>query len=101
FPARSCSSLSHVRFTPQQVSEQPPSSAFEAMRRDAARFLPAAAAIRHKGSLWEKKTLLRQNDDNDGRPILLHSAAGGSVLSVLGAKIDNVFDITDELLERL
>lgn len=107
FPAEGLHSLSHVRYTPHfawfagngrppepsaagkgggdpyrvlEAYEKP--SRFEHMRRDAARYLPALADCRHV----------------DSRPILLrrHEEAPG-VTTVLGSKIDNVFDVLQSL----
>ena len=47
-------------------------------------------------SLWEVKTVLPKNDEDDGRPILFVRDAGYPNLScVMGSKIDNVYDVLD------
>jgi hypothetical protein len=68
------------------------------MVRDAARYLPAISAARYEASLFEVKTLLGKNEVDDGRPILFHRDARlPQLCSVLGGKIDNIYDILDRL----
>lgn len=101
-------SLSHVRYTPHAAWEggsaradilaSPPRSRFAHMLQDAQRYLPALKGTTHEKSLWEIKTLLPQNELDDGRPFVFkrdHGLAG--LTCVLGGKIDNVFDLLDEL----
>jgi hypothetical protein len=64
------------------------------MIRDAQRYLPCLARAPVIGSLFEIKATLARHEDDDGRPVLIErSAAMPRVLSVLGAKIDNIYDI--------
>jgi hypothetical protein len=102
YPAVGLHSLTHVRFTPHssQVSavaadaEPPERSRAVAMQRDASRFLPALAQASLKGSLYELKAVLHRNEDDDGRPILIErSREHPGVWSVLGAKLDNIYDV--------
>jgi hypothetical protein len=66
------------------------------MIRDAQRYLPRIAAARYVESLWEVKTILPQSDANDSRPILYHrDTASPRVTVILGAKIDNIYDVCD------
>ena len=68
------------------------------MVRDAERYLPAMRATRYVDSLWEIKTLMPRSEQDDSRPILLRrSAEIPACLSVLGAKIDSVYDVEDAL----
>jgi hypothetical protein len=68
------------------------------MRADAARYLPALAALTHRGSWWAVKTVLPRNEVDDGRPILLHrDPAAPGLVSVLGSKLDNVYDVLDQV----
>jgi glycine/D-amino acid oxidase-like deaminating enzyme len=104
FPALGLHSLSHVRYTPHASWRDPadpparPASNFPGMVRDASRFLPALAQCRQHGSLWEVKTVLLASETNDSRPILFQRHAGlPNLHCVLGAKLDNVFDVLDEL----
>ena len=110
FPAEQCHSLSHVRYTPHgsvcdtdgaldplSLFEEPASRA-DSMLADAARFVPALRQSRHRKSLFEVKTVLLHHEVDDGRPILLRrDFAHPGVLSVLGGKLDNVYDVLAEL----
>jgi glycine/D-amino acid oxidase-like deaminating enzyme len=109
FPARKLHSFTHVRYTPHftwEESARPEldpahvlrihakQSNFPWMVRDARRYMPCARDIRHVDSLFEVKTLLLQTDVDDARPIALHRDASlPRVVSILGGKIDNVFDV--------
>lgn len=111
FPSRGLHTLSHVRFTPHlhwnddkaidpydKLRQHPCSSRVERMVRDVGRYLPAILDARHVDSLYEVKTVLVQNDNNDGRPILFekHASLPGCY-SVLGGKIDNIYDVLEKL----
>jgi hypothetical protein len=68
------------------------------MVRDAARYMPAIGRARLLGSLYEIKTSLVQTEANDARPILFEeSSASPRVISILGGKIDNIYDVLDVL----
>ncbi len=114
YPSRGLHTLSHVRYTPHrnwldrpgrdpyaQLRDAPPASRADRMLRDARRFLPCLAQARHVDSLFEVKTVLQKNEEDDGRPILLqeHAELPG-LCSVLGGKIDNVYDILEMLRPR-
>jgi glycine/D-amino acid oxidase-like deaminating enzyme len=117
FPSTSWHTLSHVRYTPhaswgelgpdgpsphevlEQVAKQ---TGFERMRRDAARYMPCLDGLSYQRSLWEVKTVLPVNDNDDGRPILFQTHVGVRNLHcVLGAKIDNVYDILEQIDQLL
>jgi glycine/D-amino acid oxidase-like deaminating enzyme len=110
FPARGLSTLSHVRYTPHygwtdEPGDEPYSgykpqfplaSRYDRMVRDASRYLPVIADAHHVDSLWAVKTILPQSDANDSRPILYkHDPDAPNVVSILGGKIDNIFDLDD------
>jgi glycine/D-amino acid oxidase-like deaminating enzyme len=112
FPAEECHSLSHVRYTPHAQALDPdgtqdpltllasaePHSRCARMLADAARFVPLLRRARQRRSLFEIKTVLAQHEVDDGRPILLRRDFGHpAVLSVLGGKLDNVYDVLVEL----
>lgn len=114
FPTTDAYSLTHVRYTPQaswvDTPDQP--SAYEMgasiprqtrwrhMVREAARYLPCMADSEWQRSLYEVKTVLVRNEGDDGRPILLHEHAElQRLFTVLGGKIDNIFDLF-EILPR-
>ena len=108
FPTRGLHTLSHVRYTPHFGWSDPtidPGDLFRRFRRrsqypqmvrDAARFVPRIAESRYVDSLWEVKTVMPQSESNDSRPILYHrDAASPRTTLILGAKIDNVYDVCD------
>lgn len=111
FPPRGMHTLSHVRYTPHchwvdNVCIDPhavlggyeKASRFERMRRDAARLLPAIENARYADALFEVKTVLVKNEGDDGRPILFErSDALPGCYSVLGGKIDNIYDVLERL----
>lgn len=111
FPDRGLHTLSHVRYTPhlswQEDETRSPYAVLDdysqvsrgdRMIRDAARFVPTLAKAVQRGSLFEVKTVPTYTEGNDGRPILLHKdRSHGRVYSVLGGKIDNVYDILERL----
>lgn len=107
FPARGLWTLSHVRYTPHrywtektaiapQVLPQPTHGPL--MIRDAARYLPAMGRCEQRDSLWEIKTILPQHETDDGRPILFHhDPHWPGFVTVMGGKLDNVYDLAPEL----
>ena len=113
FPADGLHSLSHVRYTHHEtwfdqpdgyrnpydyLVESAPQTNFPYMVRDAQRYLPALARTRHARSLFEIKTLLLRNEIDDGRPILFQEAdAMPQFFSVMGGKLDNVFDLLQNM----
>ena len=59
-------------------------------------------SARYVDSLWETKTLMPRSEQDDSRPILLRrSAECSACVSVLGAKIDSVYDVEDALAATL
>jgi glycine/D-amino acid oxidase-like deaminating enzyme len=116
FPARGLHSLTHVAYTPHAawirdeipdrnpddyLKSWPRDSSFDIMKRDAARLLPQMSEAVHKDSLFEIKTLLVANAVDDGRPILVEGEpAPGQVVSVLGGKLDNIYDVLTLIDER-
>lgn len=112
FPARGLHTLSHVRYTPHrhwqdqpgtQPYDQlkpPPQSRVDRIVRDTVRYLPAMQDAVHVDSLFEVKTVLQKSETDDGRPIFFqrHTDLPGCY-SILGGKIDNVYDIL-EMLDR-
>lgn len=112
FPAEGLHSLTHVRYTPHvswadapggpsayAVAEaRPRDSRWRHMMMDTRRYLPCAGGLAYRKSLFEVKTVLTHNERDDGRPILLHShRAAPDFYSVMGGKIDNVYDLFDVL----
>jgi hypothetical protein len=113
FPAGRCYSLSHVRYTPhghgsgraaiaRDGREPVPRSRAHFMIADAARYLPCVARSRHRESLFEAKALLARNERDDGRPVLMRPEPGlPGVISILGGKLDNIYDACARLDEHL
>jgi glycine/D-amino acid oxidase-like deaminating enzyme len=110
FPARGLHSLSHVRYTPHMswtetgerdpyavLDAYPKASRVDRMLRDAARYAPALARSEVVESLFTVKTVLTRNEGDDGRPILFERHPSGRLFSILGGKIDNVFDVLERL----
>jgi glycine/D-amino acid oxidase-like deaminating enzyme len=111
FPARGLHTLSHVRYTPHlhwadKAGEDPYEkllhyqrySRVDRMVRDVGRYVPSIMNARHVDSLFEVKTVLVKNEGDDGRPILFekHAELPGCY-SVLGGKIDNIYDVIEKL----
>ena len=111
FPAKGCHSLSHVRYTPHThwvdcyrlspydvIKNTRLETRVDRMIRDASRYLPALAKSQYRESLFEVKTVLEKNEADDGRPILFReSLHTPGFYSVLGGKIDNVYDILEKI----
>ncbi|GDX82361.1 hypothetical protein LBMAG42_41720 [Deltaproteobacteria bacterium] len=103
--------LSHVRHTPHLTWNEDPEirprerleryakeSRFDRMVRDASKYLPCLRESTHLESIFEVKTVLQQNEVDDGRPILLERSMDvPGCYSILGGKIDNVYDVLDRL----
>lgn len=111
FPARALHTLSHVRYTPHlhwidragvdpygKLAAYQRATRVDRMMRDAVRYLPALGRARYVESLFEVKTVLVKNEGDDGRPILFerHPHLPGCY-SVLGGKIDNIYDVLEKL----
>src|SRR5438445_2854441 len=105
-PTRLCS-LTHVRYTPHCAWEEriapaaapsPGGSRAPHMLKDAQRYLPAMAMARHVRSIFEVKTVLPQSEHDDSRPILFKRCDElPGLVSVIGGKLDNVYDLPREL----
>ena len=111
FPARCLHTLSHVRYTPhlhwndaqgidpyQKLTDYEQATRVDRMVRDVGRYLPSVLDAKYVESLFEVKTILVKNEGDDGRPILFekHSELPGCY-SVLGGKIDNIYDVWEKL----
>src|SRR5262245_8775415 len=112
FPPLGHSTLSHVSYTPHYGWTDDPADGgytphspafplrtrFDRMRRDAARYVPALRECAYVRSLWEIKTILPQSGVNDSRPILFkRDPSAPNVISILGSKIDNIYDLDEAL----
>ncbi|WP_047302430.1 NAD(P)/FAD-dependent oxidoreductase [Pseudomonas fluorescens] len=111
FPARGLHTLSHVRYTPhmnwsdeqgvdpyEKLEHYQRDTRVDRMLRDVGRYMPEVLKARHVDSLFEIKTVLVKNEGDDGRPILFekHAELPGCY-SVLGGKIDNIYDVLETL----
>lgn len=111
FPARGLHTLSHVRYTPhchwvdeagrnpyEELARYDRQTRIDRMLRDTTRYLPAIQGARYIESLYEIKTVLVRNEGDDGRPILFepHAELPGCY-SILGGKIDNIYDVLEKL----
>jgi hypothetical protein len=114
FPALGVHSLSHVRYTPHEswqdllvyrdghacLAKLPPVSKYRYMISDARRYLPLLSDVRYVRSMFEIKTVLTENEIDDGRPILARADYGLKNFSVImGSKIDNIYDVLDALMK--
>lgn len=114
YPARKLNTLSHVRYTPhahwfenettgasnpyEKFNTITKNSAFELMVADASRYIPSLRDCIYHDSLWTVKTLLPLSETDDGRPILFQRDTKiPNLIHVMGGKIDNIFDVEDEL----
>jgi glycine/D-amino acid oxidase-like deaminating enzyme len=109
FPARTLHSLTHVRYTPHftwdeasepelepdvVLAQHAKQSRFEWMCRDASRYLPVLARAEYREHLFEIKTTLTNTTVDDARPIAFHRDPGNpQLVSILGGKLDNIFDV--------
>lgn len=115
FPARGLHTLSHVRYTPhlhwndqlgidpyQKLHDYERTTRADRMVRDVGRYLPAVLDSKYVDSLFEVKTVLMKSEGDDGRPILFekHPELPGCY-SVLGGKIDNIYDVLERLDEEV
>jgi glycine/D-amino acid oxidase-like deaminating enzyme len=111
FPARQLHTLSHVRYTPhlhwldqpgvdpyRRLAAYGQATRVDRMVRDSSRYVPAIREARYVESLFEIKTVLVKNEGDDGRPILFERHAElPNCYSVLGGKIDNIYDVLEKL----
>jgi glycine/D-amino acid oxidase-like deaminating enzyme len=111
--AGACHALTHVRYTPHagwDLARCPAGSPYAAaealapraatrfplMRRDAARYLPAAAGLMWRGSRFELKAVPSRREVDDGRPVLVRRLCDDPLCAaVLGSKLDSVFELEE------
>ena len=111
FPARGLHTVSHVRYTPhmhwkdangidpyEKLVEYGQATRVDRMVRDIVRYVPSAQGVAYVDSLFEIKTILEKNETDDGRPILFEKHANlPGCYSILGGKIDNIYDVLEKL----
>jgi glycine/D-amino acid oxidase-like deaminating enzyme len=112
YPSEKLYSFTHVRYTPHYswtdesgdrapdgvAKPLPQETRWRHMIQDARRYMRCAAEFEHRRSLFEVKTVMVKNERDDGRPILLcRHADAPRLISVMGAKIDNIYDLFEAL----
>lgn len=111
FPARGLHTLSHVRYTPhfnwldekginpyEKLALYEKQTRVDRIVRDVQRYIPDVAKAKYCDSLFEVKTILVKNETDDGRPILFEEYPElPGLYSVLGGKIDNIYDVLERL----
>ncbi|OGH19939.1 MAG: hypothetical protein A3D74_00690 [Candidatus Levybacteria bacterium RIFCSPHIGHO2_02_FULL_37_13] len=106
FPDRKLHTIHHVRYTPHESwfgvgtlrKKLKPKSKFPFMIKDAQRYMPILKEVKYVDSLYETKTILLQDEVSDRRPILYKKDYGYKNFHiVMGGKIDNIYDILDEV----
>lgn len=112
FPSEGTYSLTHVNYSPRATwvdgQNQIPDywnlgkkvfkSNHKYMIMDGSKYIPLLIETTWIKSLYEIKTLIIDNEINDGRPILYYrDNRERRIFSILGAKIDNVYDLFDML----
>jgi hypothetical protein len=108
FPALDAYSLTHVRYTPHTawqgetpVGLQPQGERAALMLRDATRYMPCLEHAELRGSLFEHKAILLQSEDSDSRPIVCEESPDSPrILSILGSKIDTIYDAMNVLRQK-
>jgi glycine/D-amino acid oxidase-like deaminating enzyme len=108
YPAEKLYSLTHVRYTPHKswtdsASGRSPYSIFGSLQPetrhrhmilDGGRYMPCLIEAEWIKSIYEVKTVLVKNENDDGRPILYHRHPRDSrVISIMGGKLDNIYDL--------
>lgn len=111
FPSENLHTLSHVRYTPHhswndrankdpyhEIANYHCQTRADRMLKDANRYLPTLVQAKYIKSIFEVKTILQKNEFNDGRPILFEkNATLPGCYSILGGKIDNIYDVLEKL----
>ncbi len=109
FPIKKLHTLSHVRYTPHLSLDREKNiykilddyskiSEYKKMKLDVKKYMPILEGMEYRESIYEIKTVLKKNESNDGRPILFErNNVNENIISVLGGKIDNIFDIVEKI----
>jgi L-2-hydroxyglutarate oxidase LhgO len=107
FPDKKMHSFHHVRYTPhiswhgtdEDVDKKDYlESSFSYMLNDAIRYLPMLKKCYSDESLFQTKAVLNIAENNDGRPIYYHKNYHvPNFHQIMGGKIDNVYDIIEEI----
>ena len=115
FPPRGLYSIHHVRYTPHyywydankninnqkhyKTAKNKLKTNFNMIIKDVSRYIPCMAKAKYVDSIWEIKTILPRNENDDGRPILFQTNVGNikNLICVMGGKLDNIYDLEDKL----
>lgn len=115
YPSTKLHTLSHVRYTPHYnwsdidnfidghayLKNTTMKSNYIYMVKDAKRYFPLIEEAQYVDSLYEIKTVLVNNEIDDGRPILLKKDYYLKNLSIImGSKIDNIYDVLSMLIDK-
>lgn len=110
YPSEKLYSLTHVRYTPHHswtdatdsrkpydvLSGYSADDRYRHMIADGQRYVPSLAEAQWVKSIYDVKTVLVKSESDDGRPILYQRLPQTSrVTSILGGKIDNIYDLFD------
>lgn len=110
YPSAGLHSLTHVRYTPHAswTDRRDLPSAYDVFDRlprdskhvhmilDSSRYVPALSDVVWKRSIYDVKTVLVKTEKDDARPILFRRQPDTSrVISIMGGKIDNIYDLFD------
>lgn len=116
FPQKKLHSFTHVRYSPhavwtdhenkhdpyRQLEEYDKKTKYPFMIRDAIRYMPILKNAVYRESFYEVKSLLLQNEFDDGRPILFRKDYGfQNLFLVMGSKIDTVYDVLNKIKDQM
>lgn len=116
YPSLGEHSMTHVRYTPRETwldkdvdqkqyditKKFRKNTNYKYMYKDALRYVPSIEDCKYLHSLFEIKTVLLKNETDDGRPIqITRSPDKGRVVSILGGKIDNIYDLFEYVNHNL
>ena len=108
YPSTDLYSLTHVRYTPhfsfldgdintlhkEYLDSEGVKTKAPYMIASAKRFLPCMSRAKWIESKYEIKTVLLQNESDDGRPILYHRDSSQSrIVTIMGGKLYNIYDL--------
>lgn len=89
YPKFGLHTIHHVTLTPEGGD-------FTKIKEHVVSCIPEMKDMKHRGDIRERKTVLLQNDEDDGRPIMFRKDYGFTGFDVIiGAKLDNIYDILD------
>lgn len=113
FPITGQHSLSHVKYSPHrkyyakdrlsqsnEIIPEQLTSNFELMKKDICRFIPALTNMKHLESFYEIKAKSEAHEIDDGRPMLIKKHSE-NFMSILGSKMDNIYDLELQLGNEL